>query len=787
MVLGLLWLLVWPHFGFSLPQAGIGILKDGPAIRYPDRIGLLKHEIQVLTEGEYQVRFIQARGDWELAGVRAAARQLMGDPRVDMVIAMGVVGSAELARRKKLPKPVIAPFVIDGRLQDLPRKNGTSGVENLCYLEAFQSVERDMKRFQAIVGFDHLAVLVDELFLKLVPRLRFHARTLARLLEAKISLIPCGSRAEAILAGLPPQADAVFVTPLPRVSPAEFKRLCRGLIEKKLPAHSLRGKAELEAGLFSTHSPADAFPHLARRIALNAQSILLGTDAGELSIRFDHDARLTLNMATARAIGFSPDWWILTEAERIHEPKAPHSQRMRLETVIQKALDANRSLAASQKELAAGSQKVLSARSRLFPQLALEARYLEIDADRAKASLGAQSERSLSGAVSASQLLYSEKAWAAFESQGHLQNARRMDHEALKLDIILQAATGYIDLLRARTFERIQEENLRLTRANLDRAEVRETIGVASPAERYRWESRIATDRQSVIAARSQTEQARIRLNRVLHSPLEKQWIPETATLDDPLLIISDPRFFSYVDNPRDFAVFRDFMVQEGIDHAPELAGLDARIAAQKRAVRAAERQYWLPTVALQSELRHRFSRDGAGVSPPPLPMSISLPQADDTDWQVALQLSFPLYSGGEKQARLRREHFSLQALRLRRQAVSEQIRERIRLALFEAQKSYPAIRLSQEAARAAEKNLELVSDAYSRGVVSIIELLDAQNAALVAREVAANAVHDFLADLMQVNRAVGSFSLFLGPPARDRWFERVERFFRARLGKQGF
>jgi outer membrane protein TolC len=167
--------------------------------------------------------------------------------------------------------------------------------------------------------------------------------------------------------------------------------------------------------------------------------------------------------------------------------------------------------------------------------------------------------------------------------------------------------------------------------------------------------------------------------------------------------------------------------------------------------------------------------------------MSISLPQADDTDWQVALQLSFPLYSGGEKQARLRREHFSLQALRLRRQAVSEQIRERIRLALFEAQKSYPAIRLSQEAARAAEKNLELVSDAYSRGVVSIIELLDAQNAALVAREVAANAVHDFLADLMQVNRAVGSFSLFLGPPARDRWFERVERFFRARLGKQGF
>ena len=64
-------------------------------------------------------------------------------------------------------------------------------------------------------------------------------------------------------------------------------------------------------------------------------------------------------------------------------------------------------------------------------------------------------------------------------------------------------------------------------------------------------------------------------------------------------------------------------------------------------------------------------------------------------------------------------------------------------------------ITLSEDAAIAAARNLELVEDAYGRGTVSIIELLDAQNAAILAEEGAANAVYDFLLDLMEVERAM--------------------------------
>ena len=68
------------------------------------------------------------------------------------------------------------------------------------------------------------------------------------------------------------------------------------------------------------------------------------------------------------------------------------------------------------------------------------------------------------------------------------------------------------------------------------------------------------------------------------------------------------------------------------------------------------------------------------------------------------------------------------------------------------------SITLSQDAANAAGKSYAIVKQAYSRGAVGIVTLLDAQNAALVTEQVAANSVYDSLLDLMRVARAAGGF-----------------------------
>ena len=112
------------------------------------------------------------------------------------------------------------------------------------------------------------------------------------------------------------------------------------------------------------------------------------------------------------------------------------------------------------------------------------------------------------------------------------------------------------------------------------------------------------------------------------------------------------------------------------------------------------------------------------------------------------------------------------------REATVERVEERIRLVVFQTGASAPSIRLSREAAEAARKNLELVGDQYSRGAVDIVKVLDSQNAALTANLEAANAIYDFLVDLINIQRATGQFDYFLSKEEQEAWFQRLEAFF---------
>ena len=72
------------------------------------------------------------------------------------------------------------------------------------------------------------------------------------------------------------------------------------------------------------------------------------------------------------------------------------------------------------------------------------------------------------------------------------------------------------------------------------------------------------------------------------------------------------------------------------------------------------------------------------------------------------------------------------------------------------------------------------MQDAYARGAVSILVLLDAQNAALVAEQVAENAIYDFMIDQMGVERAVGKFYLQMDETEAQDFVQRLEAFFDA-------
>ncbi len=768
----------------ALPIVRIGIVRDGPTIgRLAIPAEILIREIRELTRGEFDVRFPEEKrlhGNWTADGVKRAVDLLLADPDVDLLLALSPLSSHEVARRGTIPKPAIASIVIDVNFQDLPFQDGKSGVRNLNYLTSFQKFERDLKAFREILSFSQLAIILDRHFLEAFPKMREEAKRIARENRVEITFLPAETSADSVIAALPAGTEAVLVTPLPRFLPDAFERLVTSINLRGLPSFSMFGRLEIEKGVMAGVSPASDPLRLARRLALNVQRILLGEDAGSLPVVFPQREQLTINMATAREVGFSPSWRVLTEAVLLNEEKTEITRRLSLASAVREAVSANLDLAASDRAVAAGKENIREARSALLPQIDVSSEGVIIDKDQAEASRGFQAERTFSGSATLSQRIYSEKTWADLNVQRHTQVIIEKEREQLRLDIARDAALAYLNVLRAKTSLRIQKDNLQLTRSNLELGRFRQAIGYSGPADVFRWESEIATDRIAVLDAIAQRKLAETALNRILDRPLEEEFVTEEASIGDPGLFISDTRLFTYIDNPRDYGIFRDFMVREGLNAAPELRRIDAAIAAQERTYLSARRAFWSPDLALQGEITRIFSEDGAGSDGSALgslPGSVS--QADDTDWNVALSLTFPFFTGGAKDAERVRAWEELSRQRLDRRSTVEKIEERIRSALHLTSASYPSITLSRSAAETARKNLELVTDSYSRGVVSIIDLIDAQNAALVADQGAANAVYDFLIDLMNVQRAIGRFDFFASAVERQAWFERLETYFR--------
>ena len=195
----------------------VAVVKDGPALRQVLSVATLEREIVNMAAPDVRILLSEDdryTADWSLAGASAALDRALADRDVDVVITLGVLSSQQAARRASLAKPVIAALAIDPILQDFPLTEGRSGRHNFAYVADFQSIGNEVRSFHDIVGFKHLAAVVDESLLDALPRITSKAGELAALLKVRISLVRAGDDVNAVLGSLPQDVDAVYVTPL---------------------------------------------------------------------------------------------------------------------------------------------------------------------------------------------------------------------------------------------------------------------------------------------------------------------------------------------------------------------------------------------------------------------------------------------------------------------------------------------------------------------------------------------------------------------------------------------
>jgi len=663
-------------------------------------------------------------------------------------------------------------------------------VPGLTYITFSNDLVESVRQFQAVSPFKRMTVLAASGLMSTEPALLELMRQQTASVGVEIDIVAVGTSIDEVVSAIPSNTEAVYVTPLTHLPFGAFDRLVNILIERRLPSFSYWGRSEVDGGLLtSTHLPAD-FQRLGRRVAVNIQRILMGDDPAMFPVDLERGSRLTINMATARAIGIYPSWSMYTDAELLHLEQTA-TRRLGLSAVAREAIQVNLDLAATERSVAGGAEEIRKARASFLPQLGISTSTQMVDSDRATLSFGALPQFGIRGSATVRQLIYSEQARANLDIQRHLQLSREQQYEQTRLDIVLAASTAYLNVLRAKTFERVARDNLMLTRSHLEHARTRQELGVARLAEVVRWENELANARRSVIDATTQESLAGVELNRLLDHPLEEPFETMDAGLEDSSLYTTAKKLDPYVNNFFAQGIFRDFMTQLGLALSPELKQLDAAIEAQSRTLLASRRSFVRPEVALVADWSSDIFSAGAGnyslsdISlPSEIELSDSVQEVIDTlslnsvNWSVGVSASLPLFTGGTRRAQRAQAVQDLSRVRLERASAADRIEQRIRSALHLAGASYAGIELAGDAADAARRNLELLTSAYREGVVSLLDLLDAQNTQIVSDEVVANAVYDYLIDLMNAQRAVGRFDFFVDPTEQQALLEEIRVYF---------
>ncbi|MCB9746035.1 MAG: TolC family protein [Alphaproteobacteria bacterium] len=736
----------------AAPPVDIALVSDGGGPQSAALVATFGAELAALLEPGVELRLHPSAGDQTEAGVAAALDLALADPELELVIALGPIAS-QLAGQRQPARPLIAPFVIDPELQGLPREGLGSGVPQLNYLALPSSVSRDMQALRGLVEVERVAMLVHAPLLEALPQELLDGY---RSVEGvTLTPVPVTDDPSAALAALPADTQAVYLGGLPGFSPEAQEALLIGITEKGLPSFALTGAPLVARGALAGLGAEDVVERLARQVALHAQLILDGEAPGSLPTVVNARERLSLNLDTARALGISPPWSLLSEAQLFGG--APPEQGLGLSELIDEALAANLDLLAEDQRVEAAAADVRLARARLLPQVEVQATGAAIDPDLSRVTLGILPQYSVKGAGTLTQVLWAEPALAAMAISAHLEEAAKLGYAQLSADTALSAAQLFYAVHRAREVERAMREDLEITRAHRALAEMRVGIGASSRADLYRWDAEIALSLQRVVDARTQRQQAEVALNQVLHRPLGAPTALAQVTASSQE-VMAFGATAGYADNPAGFEALVQGLIADGLARAPELARLDEGIAAQERLLLSARRASWSPTVALQAESTMTLWR--TGVSAEFITLAAELPEIEAPDpllWQAGVAATLPLYAGGQRAAELDQTAAELAALQRQRDAAAARIEQWIRSAALTANASWLELELTRRAAEAAGHNLELVGQAYAAGAVSIVELLDAQDAALQARLGAADARWSFLLDHLELLRAVNA------------------------------
>lgn len=394
-----------------------------------------------------------------------------------------------------------------------------------------------------------------------------------------------------------------------------------------------------------------------------------------------------------------------------------------LDEAYRQALESNDRLQISRKQLRIAHQDVREAFSQLLPQLSISGESYRQKEVRQFGTFAAPTEETNFTGQLLQPLYQGGKNIAGLNVRQFQQKVAYLRLFRNKQEVLFEVARIYFDILLAQKNVKIQQNALRRARTQLERARARAEVGKTT-------KSAVLRAQVEVSDAREQLERAS---NAVSLAQEDLAVVLGVSTIPDTFQPV---QFERMSDTP--IRAFKKLAYENRRDLKRQAYEIDAA----KARVNFELGDYY-PSLNFVGNY-YRYENESFHGS--------------ETDWRVAIQGSYPLFSGFQEDAQVKQARLRFKTARQEYRRLKREIRRNVRRVHLELQSQRTVIDTLRDRVESARENYKQIAAQFEEGLVDSVDVSDALTILNEAELRLASARNTLMLDRLRLKLATGTF-----------------------------
>ncbi|MGA7770389.1 MAG: TolC family protein [Candidatus Sulfotelmatobacter sp.] len=323
-------------------------------------------------------------------------------------------------------------------------------------------------------------------------------------------------------------------------------------------------------------------------------------------------------------------------------------------------------------------------------------------------------------------------SWHGVSRAKEMNTASTHQLERTDKEILFRVVQSYYGVLLAAKQLEVSDQAEKTAKSIMDRGQARFDSGLVVESDLLTAKVRLASREQELIRAKNNLELARAQLNTAMGVPADALYQPADPLAERGLAAPS----------------LAD-VEQKALTSRPDLKRIESEQSAQQLNVAIAKSSFGPRLNAFAGwEMDNPTLLAGGGGN----------------NWLGGIELQLDLFEGGAKRAALSREHAIAEKMAALKQAASDAVRLEVRQAYFDLDSNRQQVGVARSSIAQAQESLRINQDRYEGGLITITDLLGAEEAARRSQTDYWQAVYQF--HISSANLELASGTLNLQSPA---------------------